>query len=102
MSVELEVECFLLRMRPGLAFGTVPKLEALKHDYKGNFPKTHVHFTTSPEARRCPPEAIFRGKQDNLWASGDVIKRRPRYLKLGLHSDFGQTAFLSWSFFFDI
>ena len=33
-------------------------------------------------------EAIFRGKQYNLWASGDVIKRRPRDLKLGFRFRF--------------
>ena len=44
-------------------------------------------FTTSQEARRCPPKAILRGKQMTLgflpWGKMD--------LKLGMQSCFGQT-----------
>ena len=72
-----------------LEFG--PKSECIP-----SFRSLNQHFTTSPEAPRCPPEAILRGKQYNLPASWDVIKHRPRDLKLGLHSDFGPISSLEF------
>ena len=51
---------------------------------------TSVNILSHPQKLKDALQRSFiEVKQDNLWASKDVIKRRPRDLKLGLHSDFG-------------